>query len=112
MSDAGLSPSASGGSRYDAYVEQLKASITRASGALTPEVRAAIVARDTPKIPPALMPYVIKVALHAYKVTDEDVLQLKREGLSEDAIFEATAAAAVSAALLRLDRGMGALRDA
>ena len=98
--------------RYDAYVEKLKASVTQTPGALPPEVRAAIVARDTQKIPPALVPYVIKVALHAYKVTDEDVLQLKRDGLSEDQIFEATAAAAVGAALLRLEKGTAALRGA
>lgn len=97
-------------SRYDLYVQKLRASVTQSPGALTPEVRSAIVARDTKNIPPALAPYVIKVALHAYKVTDEDVLYLKREGLSEDQIFEATAAAAVGAALHRLDRGMAALR--
>lgn len=101
-----------GSSRYDAYVQKLEASVTQSPGALSPEVRAAIVARDTRKIPPALAPYVIKVALHAYQVTDEDVLQLERQGLSEDQIFEATAAAAVGAALLRLEKGMAALRGA
>jgi threonine synthase len=98
--------------RYDAFVQKLKASLTRSPGALSPDVRGAIVERNTQKIPPALAPYVIKVALHAYKVTDEDILQLKRDGLSEDVIFEATAAAAVSAALLRLEKGMAALRTA
>lgn len=98
--------------RYDAYVQRLRASVTQSPGRLSPEVRAAIVERNTQKIPPALAPYVIKVALHAYKITDEDILQLKREGLSEDEIFEATAAAAVGAALLRLDKGMAALRGA
>lgn len=98
--------------RYDAHVEKLRASVTQSPGALSPEVRAAIVTRDTPNIPPALAPFVIKVALHAYKVTDEDVAQLRREGFSEDQIFEATAAAAVGAALLRLDKGMAALRGA
>lgn len=98
--------------RYDAYVERLRASVTQSPGALSPDVRAAIVTRDTPNIPPALVPYVIKVALHAYQVTDEDVMQLKRDGFNEDQIFEATAAAAVGAALLRLDKGMEALRSA
>ena len=99
-------------SRYDAYVQKLRAALTQSPGTLSPEVRAAIVARDTRNIPPALAPYVIKVALHAYKVTDEDIVQLERQGLSEDQIFEATAAAAVGAALLRLEKGMAALRDA
>lgn len=96
--------------RYDAYVERLRASVTQSPGALAPEVRKAIVERDTRRIPPALAPYVIKVALHAYKVTDEDLIQLKRDGLTEDQIFEATAAAAVGAALLRLEKGMAALK--
>lgn len=98
--------------RYDAHVEKLRASVTQSPGALSPEVRTAIVTRDTPNIPAALVPFVIKVALHAYRVTDEDVVQLKREGFSEDQIFEAMAAAAVGAALLRLDKGMAALRSA
>ena len=105
-------PPTAGSSRYDRYVEMLRASITQAPGALASDVRAAIVERNTRKIPPALAPYVIKVALHAYKITDEDILQLKREGLSEDEIFEATASAAVGAALLRLEKGMAALRGA
>ena len=103
-------PPATGSSRYAPYVEKLLASMTQTPGELAPEIRAAIVAGETTSIPPALLSYVIKVALHAYKVTDEDVLQLKRDGLSEDEIFEATAATAIGAALLRLDRGMAALR--
>lgn len=98
--------------RFDAHVQELRASLTQSPGALPPDVRTAIVERNTQKIPPALVPYVIKVALHAYKVTDEDILQLKRDGLSEDVIFEATAAAAVGAAMLRLEKGMAALRSA
>ena len=98
--------------RFDAHVQKLRASVTQTPGALSPEVRTAIVERNTQKIPPALAPYVIKVALHAYKITDDDILQLKRDGLSEDMIFEATAAAAVGAALLRLEKGMAALKSA
>ena len=98
--------------RYDAYVEKLSASVTRSPGTLTPDVRAAILAGDGAGIPPALAAYVDTVRRHAYRVTDEDVLALKTQGLSEDEIFEATAAAAVGAALLRLEKGMSALRSA
>lgn len=100
----------SGDSRYGAHVEKLRASVTQAPGALSPEVRAAILRRDSAKIPPVLAPYLEKVWAHAHRITDEDVEQLKRGGVSEDEIFEATAAAAVGAALLRLERGMAALR--
>ena len=97
-------------SRYDGYVEKLRHSVTQTPGALAPDVRGAILARDNERVPPQLVPYLEKVWTHAYRVTDDDVEQLKRDGFSEDQIFEATAAAAVGAALLRLERGMGALR--
>jgi alkylhydroperoxidase family enzyme len=61
-------------------------------------------------LPPPLAAYVEKVARHAYKVTDADVAALQRDGHSDDALFEITVAAAVGAALLRLERGMAALR--
>ena len=97
-------------SRYDDHVRKLRASVTQAAGTLPPEVRVAILQGDVSKVPPALAPYVTKVALHAYKISDEDVLALKRQGLSEDQIFEATAAAAVGAGLLRLEKATAALR--
>jgi hypothetical protein len=50
------------------------------------------------------------VRLHAYKVTDSDVAQLKNAGFSEDEIFEQTVSAAVAAGLERLDAGLGTLR--
>jgi len=50
------------------------------------------------------------VARHAYKVTDEDLAGLLRAGNTEDALFEVTVAAALGAALGRLERGLAALR--
>lgn len=97
-------------SRYGSYVEKLKASVTQAPGALSPDVRAAILRRDSGQVPPALAPYLEKVWAHAHRITDDDVEQLKREGFSEDEIFEATAAAAVGAALMRLERAEAAMR--
>ncbi len=61
-------------------------------------------------IAPDLAAYVDKVALHAYKVTDEDLAALKRAGNSDDVLFEATVSAALGAALGRLERGLSALR--
>ena len=61
-------------------------------------------------IAPDLATYVDKVALHAYKVTDEDLAALQRAGNSDDVLFEATVAAALGAALGRLERGISALR--
>lgn len=59
---------------------------------------------------PGLASYIDAVARHAYRVTDSDVAALQRAGYSDDAIFEVTVAAAVGAAMHRLDRGMAALR--
>ena len=61
-------------------------------------------------LPAALAGYVDKVAHHAYKVTDEDVGALQRAGTSDDALFEVTIAAALGAALGRLECGLAALR--
>jgi len=57
-----------------------------------------------------LAAYVDKVARHAYKVTDDDLAALQRAGHSDDALFEVTVAAALGAALGRLERGLAALR--
>ena len=54
-------------------------------------------------------PYLEKVRLHAYRVTDADVQALKDAGYSEDEIFEHTVSAAVAAGLARLEAGLGAL---
>ena len=62
------------------------------------------------EIPEALRVYVDKVALHAYKVTDRDIEELKQAGYSEDAIFEITLSAALGAGMSRLERGLAALR--
>ena len=53
--------------------------------------------------PAALAPYLAKVHERASTVTDDDVDALKRAGLSEDEIFEATTAVAIAEGLRRLD---------
>lgn len=63
-------------------------------------------------VPADFAAYFDKVVRHAYKVTDEDIAALKAAGHSEDEILELTVAAAMGAALVRLDRGLGALRAA
>ncbi len=52
------------------------------------------------------------MASHAYKVTDDDVTALGDVGFSEDQIFEATVCAAVGAGLVRLQKGLEALKSA
>jgi alkylhydroperoxidase family enzyme len=63
------------------------------------------------EVPEALGSYVDKIALHAYKVTDEDIEVLRKAGYSEDAIFELTICAALGAGIARLDRGIAAMKE-
>jgi alkylhydroperoxidase family enzyme len=62
------------------------------------------------RAPPEFAPYLEKVRLHAYKVTDADVQRLQDAGYSEDEIFEHTVSAAVAAGLERLEAGLTTLR--
>ena len=61
-------------------------------------------------IPTDLANYLNKVALHAYKTTDEDIQALQQAGYSEDAIFEITLSAALGAGLAQLERGLSVLK--
>ena len=103
--------------RYGSHTARLTAALLGTSGDITPEEREAALERGKhpassgrTSLPPAFAPYVDKVARHAYKVTDADVAALQQAGYSDDAIFEITVAAAVGAAVHRLERGMAALR--
>jgi alkylhydroperoxidase family enzyme len=78
--------------RYDVLVQRLR-------DAAQPE-------REQPAVATA---YLEKVRLHAYRVTDADVAALREAGLSEDEIFEATVAAAVTAGLERFVAGIRTL---
>ena len=79
--------------RYDALIARLRE-------ASRPE-RAA---------PAEMQPYLDKVRLHAYKVTDRDLDELKDAGFTEEEIFEHTVSAATAAGLERLDTALETLR--
>src|SRR2546428_7736488 len=121
--------------RYAALVERLVDSVLATPGHTTSKLRHAVFARafgphplttlpvSSPlpvsgtergtggeDIAPDLAGYVDKVALHASKVTDEDLVALKRAGNSDDLLFEVTVSAALGAAVGRLERGLSALR--
>ena len=113
MSDAalGFELSALGSKRYDEFVTRTTHAVLDSKGVTDKALRWAVFHRRMDEIPAALQTYVDKVTRHAYKVTDEDVEVLKRAGYSEDAIFEITGAAALGAAILRLERGLIALNE-
>lgn len=94
--------------RYDDFRRRLEEAVLHTKGDTGSELRRTVLERAT--APGALGPYVSNIARHAYKITDTDVAQLRQAGHSDDSLFEITVAAAVGAALYRLDRGMAALR--
>lgn len=104
---------------HEAYTERLIEAVLTSNGETDPSMRQAIEAlsaqlgrRSTLQgdtVPPELASYVKKIALHAYKTTDEDVEALRKAGYSEDAIFEITLSAALGAGMARLERGLAAL---
>ena len=94
--------------RYQDFRRRLVDAVLQTPGDTSPEVRRTVLERAT--APGPLAAYVSSVTQHAYKITDTDVAQLRHAGHSDDALFEITVAAAVGAALYRLDRGMAALR--
>lgn len=104
MKEPAATPASS--TRYDDYVTRTTHAVLDSPGMTPNALRWAAFHRRMDELPAELRPYVEKVAKHAYRVTDEDVEALKRAGYSEDAIFEVTAAAALGAAILRLERGL------
>ena len=104
--------------RYSEHVRRLREAVF-GSGRTEPALRRAIEARAAVlggraaaagEVPERLRAFVDTVAVNAYRVTPEDVEGLRRDGWSEDEIFEITASAALGAGLGRLERGMAALR--
>ena len=94
--------------RYEDFRRRLVEAVLDTPGDTPTGVRRVALERGTAT--GSLGPYVSNVARHAYKITDTDVAQLRRAGHSDDSLFEITVAAAVGAAIYRLDRGMAALR--
>lgn len=110
--------------RYTELAENQRRAILESQGVADPALRHAVFARSVElsggltagagagagEIPENLREYVDTVAFHAYRITDEDLQELRRAGWSEDEIFEVSVAASVGAGLARLERGLGILR--
>ena len=106
--------------RHAANMELLIEAVLTSPGETEPAIRHAVAdqaagvsERTTTKwgeVPSDLVGYVSKVALHAYRITDEDIEALLTVGYSEDAIFEITLCAALGAGLARWERGLAALQ--
>jgi len=106
--------------RYMAQSQLLADAVLKSPGETDPALRRAIKeqsaqlssrsSQPVEQVPPALVAYVKKVALYAYKTTGEDIEALLRAGYGEDAIFEITLSAALGAGMIRLERGLAAMK--
>jgi hypothetical protein len=106
--------------RYTDLSQHLIDAILTSPGETVPTLRRAIEEQSAQwsssspqqveQVPPELVTYVKKVALYAYKTTEEDIEALRKAGYGEDAIFEITLSAALGAGMTRLERGLAALK--
>jgi hypothetical protein len=94
--------------RHAAAVEALRRAVFESLGSTEPAVRAA--AGTGGELPGLVGSYATLVRDQSYRITDTDLARLSAAGLSDDDIFEVTVAAAVGAALRRLDAGIRAVR--
>jgi len=97
--------------RHAEKMQRVVEAVLDGPGELDPSVRKAIAGEGGGEIPPALLPYLDKVANQAWTMTDEDIQALRRAGFSEDQIYEATVSAALGAGLERLRAGLAALGE-
>jgi alkylhydroperoxidase family enzyme len=97
--------------RYRELVTLTTHAVLDGRGVTASQMRWAAFHRRIDELPAELRNYVQTVATNAWRVTDEDVNALKRAGHSEDAIFEVTAAAALGAAIMRMERGLIVLEE-
>jgi hypothetical protein len=96
--------------RHAEAVSAVRHAVLRAPGATDPAARELSFLGGDDSEP--LASYVAKVQEASYRVTDADFEALRSVGLSEDALFELTLAAALGAAGRQLDAGLRALREA
>ncbi|GHO60017.1 hypothetical protein [Ktedonobacter robiniae] len=105
--------------------QRLTQSVQTAPGSTTPTLRKALteyvkqasIANEDcigseSDFPSDLQAYITKVRKYAYKVTDEDIEQLRQAGYNEEAIFEITLSIALGAGTKCLMQGIAAIEGA
>ena len=108
-------------SKFQAYIEKLKQATLFGRGETDASLRQTVAhyaqsisnnqIPEDGRIASDLIPYLNTVVLHAYKVTDATIEQLKANGHSEDEIYEITISAALGAGLARYEKGMELLNN-
>ena len=95
--------------RHVGEIDDLLREVLEGPGVTTRTERTAALEGAGPHV---MQGYLTKVREQSYRVSDEDFVALRAAGVSEDAIFELTVAAAVGAALRRLEDARRAMRRA
>ena len=95
-----------GSGRHLAEMDALRRAIMESPGVTTRAERESAFAGTMPQ---PLSAYVAKIHEQSYRIADADFDALRAAGVSEDAIFELTAAAALGAATRRLDQALRAM---
>ena len=96
--------------RHADRLATLRAAVFEADARTDQTERAA--AADGGELPVELASFLTKVRDASYRLTDADVAGLRAAGHTEEELFELTIAAALGAALHRLDVGLDAIRGA
>lgn len=96
--------------RHEDEISALRWAALESPAVTDPAARAAAFKNDA--LPSPLGQYVAKVHGESYRITDGEVEALLAAGYSQDAVFEMTVAAALGAAIQRLEAGLRALREA
>ena len=97
--------------RHAGEVAALLRAVLESPAVTDPATRAAAYQGDELP-PPPIVQYVAKVRGESYRLADADVQALLAAGYSQDTVFEITVAAALGAAMERLDAGLRVLREA
>jgi len=92
---------------HAAEVEALTSAVLGECGATDPSTRDA--AFHAGSLPPSLEAFVEQVRHDSATIADSDIARLRTNGYSDDDIFEITIAAALGAAVRRLDAGLRAM---
>ena len=106
---APAAPATFAGDPYQPMVGRLVADVLLGPGALGRDVREA--AGSCAEVPGALGRYIGGITRGSYARVEAEMAVLRREGYTDDQIFEATVSAALGAGLLRREAGLAALRD-